>query len=133
MIRLDILDGIIQRIGEAIDRNVTTDAERLELMNELSRMQLELSSNVLEANLELQKQRAGLIKAEAEGGSWLQRNWRPITALTFLVLIVLHHLGLLQIEITNEMWDLLQVMIGGYVVSRGIEKAAPSVAEVLRR
>jgi len=133
MIRLDILDGIIQRIGEAIDRNVTTDAERLELMNELNRMQLELSSKVLEANLELQKQRASLIKAEAEGGSWLQRNWRPITALTFLVLIVLHHLGLLQIEITNEMWDLLQVMIGGYVVSRGIEKAAPSVAEVLRR
>jgi hypothetical protein len=124
MIRLDILDGIIQRIGEAIDRNVTTDAERLELLNELNRMQLELSSKVLEANLELQKQRASLIKAEAEGGSWLQRNWRPVTALTFLVL---------QIEITNEMWDLLQVMIGGYVVSRGIEKAAPSVAEVLRR
>jgi hypothetical protein len=31
------------------------------------------------------------------------------------------------------MWDLLQIMIGGYVVSRGIEKAAPAIAEAATR
>lgn len=125
---IDGLSRIFDSIGEAIDRNVTTDAERLELRLQSERLRIQLAEQLLSAEVEMMSKRASIIESEAKGESWLQRSWRPITALTFLCLIVLHHLGLLDIAITDQMWDLLQVMIGGYVISRGIEKAAPAVA-----
>lgn len=125
---IDGLSRIFDSIGEAIDRNVTTDAERLELRLQAERLRIQLAEQVLSAEIEMMSKRASIIESEAKGESWLQRSWRPITALTFLCLIVLHHLGFLDIAITDQMWDLLQVMIGGYVISRGIEKAAPAVA-----
>jgi len=95
-------------------------------------MKYDLVEKAMEAELRILESRTQIITAEAKGESWLQRSWRPVTALTFLVLIVLHHLGFLQIEITDQMWDLLQIMIGGYVVSRGIEKAVPAAVQAIR-
>jgi len=60
--------------------------------------------------------------AEAQGGSWLQRSWRPITMLTFLVLVVTDALGLLPFRLAGEAWTLLQLGLGGYVVGRSGEK-----------
>ena len=48
-----------------------------------------------------------VIKTESKGQSWIQRNWRPITMLTFLVLVVLDSLGLLAYRLANEAWTLL--------------------------
>ena len=62
------------------------------------------------------------IEAEAKGESWLQRNWRPITMLTFLVLVVCDSFGILAFRLSNEAWTLLQIGIGGYVVGRSGEK-----------
>ena len=47
--------------------------------------------------------------------------------LVFLSLIVLHYLGLLAIPIADQMWSLLQIGIGGYVVSRSAEKVIPAI------
>jgi hypothetical protein len=127
-IGIEGLSRLFDSIGNAIDLNVTTEAERIELRLEAERLRTELAEQILKAEMDMMSRRASIIESEAKGESWLQRSWRPITALTFLCLIVLHHLGLLDIAITDQMWDLLQVMIGGYVISRGIEKAAPAVA-----
>ncbi len=68
-----------------------------------------------------------VIVSEAKGESWLQRNWRPLTMLTFTGLIVMHWLGwtaenLTEAEIVGLL-DIVKIGLGGYVVGRSVEKA----------
>ncbi len=79
----------------------------------------------LEQRGELEELQAAtqVIVAEA-AGSWLQKNWRPITMLTFLVLVVCDSFGLLTFRLASEAWVLLQMGLGGYVVGRSAEKVA---------
>jgi len=133
LLKINAIGEVLDRILGKVDDLATSDEERMQLRNEIEALRLDFARQMLDAELEVTRKRAEIIQAEAKGESWIQRNWRPVTALTFLVLIVLHHLGVLSIAITDQMWDLLQIMIGGYVVSRGIEKAAPAIAQVATR
>ena len=65
--------------------------------------------------------RSKIIVAEAQG-SWLQKNWRPITMITFLILVVLDSFNILPNRLANEAWTLLQIGLGGYVIGRSVEK-----------
>ena len=71
-----------------------------------------------------------IITAEANG-SWLQRNWRPILMMIFASLIVARWFGWtasnLQQEEYTQLWSILQLGIGGYVIGRSVEKTAASV------
>jgi len=71
-----------------------------------------------------------IIVAEAQG-NWLQRSWRPIMMLTFTALIVARWFGWsapnLQPEEYNQLWMIVQIGIGGYVVGRSGEKIAESI------
>ena len=62
-----------------------------------------------------------LLVTEMSGNN-LQRNWRPITMLTFLVLVVCDSFGWLTNPLAPEAWTLLQIGLGGYVVGRSMEK-----------
>ena len=76
---------------------------------------------------------AGIVTAEANSDHWLAANWRPITMLTFVFIIannyILHpYLALFfeeapKLEIPPDMWALLKIGLGGYVVGRSVEKA----------
>ena len=52
----------------------------------------------------------------------MQRNWRPITMLTFLALVVCDSFGWLANPLASEAWTLLQIGLGGYVAGRSVEK-----------
>ncbi|MHA1920789.1 MAG: 3TM-type holin, partial [Promethearchaeota archaeon] len=71
--------------------------------------------------------KSAIIIAEAKGQSWIQRNWRPITMLTFLVLIICDCFGLLTFRLSNEAWGLLKIGLSGYIIGRSAEKLAPSI------
>jgi hypothetical protein len=73
---------------------------------------------------------AGLVAAEAGGASWLQRNWRPITMLSFLGLVVADAFGLLAFRLADQAWLLLQIGLGGYVVGRSVEKISPQITAI---
>ena len=70
---------------------------------------------------------AGLVAAEAGGASWLQRNRRPVTMLSFLGLVVADAFGLLAFRLADQAWLLLQIGLGGYVVGRSVEKISPQI------
>ena len=57
----------------------------------------------------------------------MQRNWRPITMLSFLTLVILDSFGLLVFRLSDEAWLLLQIGLGGYVVGRSAEKMLPAI------
>lgn len=84
----------------------------------------ELQAQLLTLESDILKVRANVIMSEAGGKSWLQRSWRPITMLTFLVLVVLDAFKLLPFRLAEEAWTLLQIGLGGYVAGRSLEKIA---------
>ncbi len=84
----------------------------------------EIEAKLLEFEGSVLKTQASVIMAEANGQSWLQRSWRPITMLTFLVLVVVDSFGLLPFRLAEEAWGLLKIGLGGYVIGRSAEKVA---------
>ncbi len=80
----------------------------------------------------LSELQASVIVAELKSGAWLAQNWRPITMLTFVAIIANNYilypyLSLFWgqapvLEIPPDMWALLKIGLGGYVVGRSTEK-----------
>ncbi len=110
-------------IGKAIDKAVPDK-------NEAERLKAEITMQAMKQNDAELQGAISIITAEATGESWLQRNWRPITALTFVGLVVAHWLGFtapnLEQETIIKLLNIVQIMIGGYVISRGAEKSIKS-------
>ena len=92
----------------------------------------ELEKKILEFEQAAMQAQSSIIVAEANGGSWLQRNWRPITMMTFLVLVILNAFNLLVNPIGKEMWTLLQIGLGGYVVGRSAEKSISAGSGIIK-
>lgn len=75
---------------------------------------------------------AGIIKEEAKSEHWLAANWRPLTMVTFLAIIINNYiiypyLSLFWaeapvLELPTIMWELMKIGLGGYVVGRSGEK-----------
>lgn len=106
-------------IGKAIDKVVPDKdlAEQLKAQITLAAMQADKA--------ELQGA-ISIITAEAQGESWLQRNWRPLLMLWFATLVGAHWLGFtapnLPESVVNNLLDIVQVGVGGYVLGRSGEK-----------
>ena len=96
----------------------------------------ELAVLVATTDLELKKVQADVIKAEAQGASWLQRNWRPLLMLDFAGLITARWLGYTAPNLTPDLelqlLEIVKIGVGGYVIGRSAEKIAPSIAEAMR-
>lgn len=88
----------------------------------------------LQQNGELQMigHQANVIIAEAQSDSFIARNWRPLLMLLFgsiiannyLVGPILRACGLQYVilDLPPNMWKLIEVGLGGYVVGRSMEK-----------
>ncbi|MDP3580464.1 MAG: 3TM-type holin [Ignavibacteria bacterium] len=124
---LDFLSGIVKPITDLIDSLTTTEKEKKELSNELVRIENQFLGKALEYESKLLDSQTRIVEAEAKGQSWLQRNWRPITMLTFLILVVCDSFGFLKFRLSNEAWILLQIGLGGYVVGRTGEKIVEKI------
>lgn len=79
---------------------------------------------------------AQIVAAEASSGNWLTSSWRPITMLVFVALIVARWFGLNASGITEaeylELWGIIKLGLGGYVMGRSVEKVAPTIASVVK-
>ncbi len=73
-----------------------------------------------------------IITAEAKSQSFLACNWRPITMLVFVAIIANNYIlfpyiqlfggKAVPLEIPPNMWELLKLGIGGYIMGRSVEK-----------
>ena len=124
---LNFIPKLFSPVTSLIDEIFTNDEERAAAKEKLLKIQNELNIKLLDYENQLLKQKSEIIKAEANGQSWIQRNWRPITMLTFLVLVVCDSFGLLTFRLSSEAWTLLQFGLSGYVVGRSAEKIIPKL------
>lgn len=129
----NFLTGLIQPVTQLVDDLHTSDEERLAVKAKLFEMQNTMAQRVMDYEARLLEAKTQVITAEAEGKSWIQRSWRPITMLTFLALVVADAFGLTAFRLADEAWTLLQIGLGGYVVGRSAEKVIPKVAEVMKK
>ena len=127
----DFVTALIKPITDLIGKAVPDADKKLELQAQAAAMQFGIAQKMMDYESQLLESQKTVIVAEAQGNSWLQRSWRPITMLTFLALTVCDSFGWLPNRLAPEAWSLLQLGLGGYVVGRSIEKVAPSISAAI--
>ncbi|MFK0573915.1 3TM-type holin [Endozoicomonas sp.] len=116
----------IPLVGKVIDK-LFPDADSA------NQAKTRLAEMLVSGELEELTQQAGVIKAEVQGDSWLQRCWRPLVMLVFTALVVCRWMGWtapdLSEEVELKLFTIIQLGIGGYIASRGIGKVAKTWRE----
>jgi hypothetical protein len=119
---LSFIGQIFAPAAKLIDDVHTSTEEKLQLKAVIKTVENELLAKIIDYETKLLESKSKIITAEAQGASWMQRNWRPVTMLTFLVLVVCDAFGLLAFRLADDAWTLLQIGLGGYVTGRSAEK-----------
>ena len=127
---LPVLTPILGQVAKSVFPNAEDEIKRLEI-------QARLQESLIANQAQIEAAAAEVIKAEAEGESWLQRNWRPLTMMVFVTLIVAKWTGYTAPGVSEalelRLLGLIEIGLGGYVIGRSVEKVAPVVAQALSR
>ena len=121
------VDKIVDSVGTAVDKIVTSDEERLILKNELIKIQLEAKQKQDELEVQFEQQITDRWKSDNE--HFITRLVRPLSVVFMLVLFGMIVLldGNLGMFLVNPAYvpvieNLLVTMIFAYFGSRGAEK-----------
>tara|TARA_R110001592_G_scaffold180466_1_gene422802 strand:- start:579 stop:983 length:405 start_codon:yes stop_codon:yes gene_type:complete len=122
---IGLISSLLPVVSSVLDRVLPDTVEK-------DKVKAELQAQMLQHSASIEKAAADVVVAEAKGESWLQRNWRPVTMMSFVTIVVNNYImvpwlnvfGLpaVALDIPPDMWSLLQIGIGGYIFSRGAEK-----------
>ena len=127
------VDKIVDSVGAAIDRNVTTDHERLKIQNELTQLKLNAQANAakLEAELETKMEESITSRWQADMSSDepVAKRVRPYSLIYLLVVVSLlsftdGNLGTFAVkEVYIDLFQaLLLLVFGAYFGGRSLEK-----------
>lgn len=130
---LGLIGQIFKPAMDMIDNVHTSEEEKLTKKAQLLELQTQFLGEALTYETEQLKSKTAIITAEANSQSWLARNWRPITMLTFLVLVCADSFGWLANPLADQAWTLLQIGLGGYVVGRSAEKVTGGITSALKK
>ncbi len=104
---------------------------------EKAKAEVEVMRQLLAAQSEIEQAASKIIQTEAASTHWLAANWRPLTMITFVALIVARWFGWAAPNLSEaeyiKLWSIVEFGLGGYVVGRSVEKIAPSIAQAIKR
>jgi hypothetical protein len=130
---LQVLLPILGTIGAQVAKNLFPDPA-----DEQKRLEVEknFAIETMKQAQAIETAAAEIVKAEAQSGSFLAANWRPITMLIFVALIVARWFGVAAPNLAEEeyikLWDIVQLGLGGYVIGRSAEKIVPAITAALK-
>lgn len=134
---LGFLGEIFTPLTKLVDELHTSEEEKLTIKSQLLSLQvagMQQAFDYERANLEA---RARIIETEAKAKSWLTRTWRPVTMIVFLVLVIAYWFGLtppgLSEDRVADVFGLIKLGLGGYVIGRSGEKVAETVVGAFKR
>jgi hypothetical protein len=94
--------------------------------------QQSLAQMYMNGSLQAMTTQAGVITAEAQSMNKLEASWRPILMYVFMTILVFNYIlapliqaifhVVISLPVPPQMWTLLDIGVGGYITSRGIEK-----------
>ena len=129
------MKGVISSVGDAADDLFTSDEERKKAQRLMRKVEVQLEEKLLDVKQGLIEQRGKAVEAEIKGEGWLQRSWRPITMLFFVVVIGAHWFGLagqsVEASTVQNLYGLVKIGLGGYVIGRSAEKIAPHARDAI--
>lgn len=122
---LGLIKGAISPVTDIINKAVKDK----DLAKKLDH---EIKSTLLDSFMSEMNNKKDVLVAEISSDNWLASSWRPILMLSFTAIIVNNYilspyLGAMfdfsiVLEIPPDMWDLLKIGVGGYIVGRSGEK-----------
>ncbi len=130
--------GIFKPITELVDELHTSKEEKGQIEVALTGALTEAGVKILDYETKLAQAQSNIIIAEAQGQSWLQRNWRPVMMLTFGFIVLWNHAlapifawlfdaVLPELTLPGGLWTTIQIGIGGYIGGRSLEKITDSI------
>lgn len=131
------VSDLITNVGNLVRSFVTTDADRLKASQALLELQTQFQAKLVDADTEFAKAQAQVVTAEVQSQSWLARNWRPIVMLEFAFIIgwnfiVAPVFSVASLPIPTDMWELIKIGMGGYIIGRSAEKVIPGVVAAVQ-
>jgi hypothetical protein len=127
-----LIERIIGPVSDLLSEAIEDPDKRAELESRIRLSLLSHEASLVEASRDV-------VVAEANSESWLARNWRPITMLSFVAILVnnfivvpwLQAFGVETVavlDMPDAFFTLLTVGVGGYVVGRSLEKTGSSIS-----
>lgn len=124
-------------LGDVIKRVLPEDKDKR------AEIEREINMALISNSAQIEQAAASVILAEAKSEHWITATWRPILMLTITAIVAWNFLlGALvelivkittgdemplTIPLPDELWNLLMIGVGGYVVGRSAEKVADKV------
>ena len=101
------------------------------------KLKAQLNTELLKSSTEQLKAAASIVEAEAKSG-WFSASWRPLLMYVLIFILVWTYIigpviklmigTVITFELPGDVWTLLQIGLGGYVVGRSGESIARSLA-----
>jgi hypothetical protein len=101
------------------------------------KLKAQLQTQLLQSNTVELQAAAKIIEAEAKAG-WFASSWRPLLMYVLIFILVWNYIlgpvvkiftgAVISFELPGDVWGLLQIGLGGYVVGRSAESVARTIA-----
>ena len=131
---IQVLLPLLASIGGQVAKNLFPDPADA---NKRQEAEHQFTLGGMQHANQIEQAAAEVVKAEAASGHWLAANWRPLTMLTFVGLVVARWMGWTAPGMTEaeylSIYDLIKIGIGGYVVGRSAEKIVPAITEAMKK
>jgi len=124
---ISLISALAPIVGDIVKEAIPDPDKKAEAENKV-RLAL------LENTKQIEASASAIVLAEAKSESWIASSWRPILMLNITAIVSVNYLIFPLIEVTTgnkmmiplpeELWTLLTVGVGGYVLGRSGEKVA---------
>jgi hypothetical protein len=101
------------------------------------KLKAQLQTQLLQSHTEELTAASRVIEAEAKAG-WFSASWRPLLMYVLIFILVWNYIlgpvikfffhAAITIDLPGDVWTLLQIGLGGYVVGRSAESVARTMA-----
>jgi hypothetical protein len=102
-----------------------------------NKLKADLQTQMLQSHTQELTAAAKVIEAEAKAG-WFSASWRPLLMYVLIFILVWNYIlgpvikfffhAAITIDLPGDVWTLLQIGLGGYVVGRSAESVARTMA-----
>jgi hypothetical protein len=126
---IPLIGKVVEKVAGIVDQVVEDKDQANKIKAQITLSMANMKHEEVQTLVQAQ---SSIIKAEAQGGSWIQRSWRPLLMMCIIVIIVNNYIFFpyaklftdkaVMLDLPIQMWDLIKLGVGGYVVGRSGEK-----------
>ena len=101
------------------------------------KLKAQLQTQLLQSHTQELQAAAKIVEAEAKAG-WFAASWRPLLMYVLIFILVWNYVigpvikvftgAVISFELPGDVWTLLNVGLGGYVIGRSAESVARTMA-----